>query len=262
MFAKAAYEQAIKDAEDAAFILHTGDVVENGANSNQWNMFFKSLGEIGATTPHFTAIGNHDVVPIGAGVPDFYFDLHFNHPNNGGTAALDKNYTNKISNGYLAGIAADADETIYSYNYGDAHFIVLNSGNYSADDKYILEAQRAWLEADLKANADAKWTVITVHEPVYHRLGGSESRPWLYNLIEEYNVDLLIQGHSHLVTRTYPMKDGKIVSKENIDVIQQGSGTVYTTIGSTAYNHDSMGNPTWKSVRLSQPPQAISLATR
>ena len=145
--------------------------------------------------------------------------------------------------GALKALAKDAEETVYSYNYGGVHFIVLNSGNYTSNDMYMLEAQRKWLEADLKANADAKWTIITVHEPVYHRLGGNESRPWLGDLIEEYGVDLVIQGHSHLVTRTYPMKDGKIVTKESPDLIKKGTGTVYTTIGATAYNHDSMGNP-------------------
>ena len=39
------------------------------------------------------------------------------------------------------------------------------------------------------------------------------------------------------------MKDGKIVTKESPDLIKKGTGTVYTTIGATAYNHDSMGNP-------------------
>lgn len=241
MYAKAAYEQALKEVPNLAFILHAGDVVENGDNQTQWNYFFKSLGEAGASIPHFAAIGNHDVVYK---APDakFYFNLHFNHPNNGGLAALNQEKVNLITNAHLKQLASKANETVYSYNYGDAHFIVLNSGNYSASDQYILEAQREWLELDLKANACAKWTVILVHEAVYHRLGGSESRPWLYDLIEEYNVDLVIQGHSHLVTRTYPMKNGQIVTKENPDVITQGTGTVYTTIGSTALNHDGMGS--------------------
>jgi hypothetical protein len=69
-------------------------------------------------------------------------------------------------------------------------------------------------------------------------MGGGEARPWLYDVIEKYGVDLVIQGHSHLVTRTYPMKDGKIVTKAVDGTIEKGIGTVYTTIGSTALNHD------------------------
>jgi hypothetical protein len=133
---------------------------------------------------------------------------------------------------------------IYSYDYGSVHFIVLNSGSYVADDEYFLQAQRQWLINDLEANKDAKWKVVLVHEPVYHRKGGNESRPWLYDVIEAYGVDLVLQGHSHLVTRTYPMKNGEIVTKSSPDLIRQGTGTVYTTIGSTALNHDSMGDLT------------------
>ena len=241
MYAKSAYEQALKEVENPAFILHAGDVVENGDNQKQWNYFFKALGDAGAMIPHFAAIGNHDVVSKGSD-PRFYFDLHFNHPNNGGSEALNQYHVNKIRNTHLKRLAEQADETFYSFDYGDAHFIVLNTGNYSADDRYIIEAQREWLENDLEANKCAKWTVILFHEPIYHRLGGNESRPWLNTLIESYNVDLVIQGHSHLVTRTYPMKDGKIVTKLNPDQITQGVGTVYTTIGSTALNHDGMGS--------------------
>jgi predicted phosphodiesterase len=241
MYAKSAYEQALKEVENPAFILHAGDVVENGDNKKQWNYFFKALGDAGASIPHFAAIGNHDVVSKGSD-PRFYFDLHFNHPNNGGSEKLNQYHVNKIRNTHLKRLAEQADETFYSFDYGDAHFIVLNTGNYSSDDRYIIEAQRQWLENDLELNKCAKWTVILFHEPVYHRLGGNESRPWLNTLIESYNVDLVIQGHSHLVTRTYPMKDGKIVTKLNPDQITQGVGTVYTTIGSTALNHDGMGS--------------------
>jgi hypothetical protein len=83
-----------------------------------------------------------------------------------------------------------------------------------------------------------------VHQPVYHRSGTASSRPWLYNVIEEYGVDLVIQGHSHIVTRTYPMKNGEIVTKVVGNEITQGVGTIYTTIGSTAVNHDKIGQLT------------------
>jgi hypothetical protein len=233
MYAMAAINEAFEEVENPAFLLHTGDVVENGNNKNYWNMFFKALNNHGTSTPMFAAIGNHDTW----GAP-LYFDHHFNHPNNGGNAALDQSYLSSITDGNILRLFKNADETIYSYNYGDAHFIVLNTGSYSGQDRYIIEAQRKWLIKDLEANRGAKWTIMLFHEPVYHRMGGGESRPWLYDVIEGYGVDLVIQGHSHLVTRTYPMKDGKIVTKSCNDTIEKGIGTIYTTIGSTALNHD------------------------
>ena len=239
MYAKSAIEEAYQEVPNPAFMLHTGDVVETASNRNYWNMYFKALGEYGATTPNFVTMGNHDTMVAG---DHTYFDLHFNHPNNGGTAVLDKNEIAKITDANLKYTVENSDETIYSYNYGNAHFIVLNTGNYTSDDQYLLEAQRQWLINDLEANRDVKWTVMLIHEPVYHRVGGEESRPTLADTIEGYGVDLVIQGHSHLVTRTYPMKDGKIVSKAVTDNIKKGTGTVYTTIGSTALNHDGIND--------------------
>jgi len=256
MFAQTAIEEAFAEHANAAFMLHTGDVVENGGNVDQWNMFFESMGDYGAQVPFFATIGNHDVVGLGDAEQSHYFDLHFNHPNNGGTQVLDKTHTDKITDGYLKVLANKAEETVYSFNYGDAHFAVLASGRYAADDEHLLMAQRDWLDADLKANACAKWKVVLVHEPVYHRVGGNESRPWLYDVIEGNGVDLVIQGHSHLVTRSYPMKNGSIVSKTLGDTIAQGVGTVYTTVGSTAYNHDGLGNPNVEEMMVIATPEA------
>lgn len=240
MYSKVAYEQAFAELDDPAFILHTGDVVEWGGNKDMWNWYFKSLGGYGTSTPMFVAMGNHDTWRKES-TENLFFDYHFNHPDNGGTAALDQTEIAKLKSSSLKYVAQNADETIYSYNYGDVHFIVLNTGGYDNNqDVHLIEAQRAWLINDLEANKDARWTVVLQHESVYHRLGGAEGRPYLHDVLEQYGVDLVIQGHSHLVTRTYPMKDGKIVTKSLTDTIEKGTGTIYTTIGSTALNHDGI----------------------
>ncbi len=241
MYAKEALDHALLQVENPAFIMHAGDMVQDGDNKVQWNYFFKSLGNTVKSVPFFGAVGNHDIRILGGNENpkiEIFYDLHFNHPNNGGIAALDKTIVDTITNPQVKGIAIDAEETIYSYNYGDVHFVVLNSGALSGKyDRLLLEAQREWLKADLEANACAKWTVVMVHQPVYHSASLDSGRETLYNTFEEYGVDLVIQGHSHLVARSYPMKNGKIVTKQNPDLIEQGTGTVYTTIGATSNNH-------------------------
>ena len=102
-----------------------------------------------------------------------------------------------------------------------------------------MKAQRAWLRADLEANKDAKWTVVLSHQASYHRYTtGGYSRNTLGDILDEYDVDLVIQGHSHLVTRSYPINNGEIASKNNLDVVTKGEGTVYMLVGASAYNHD------------------------
>lgn len=246
IYTKAAYDEAFEEVKNPAFILHTGDVVEEGLKEDQWNLYFKALGEAGASVPHFATVGNHDD-NLATADQNFYFGMHLNHPDNGGNAYLDPTVVSVI-NSLDPETAKDAkwvqllikymDETFYSYNYGDAHFIVYNSGAYSSQDELMMKAQRAWLKADLEANKDAKWTVVLAHQANYHLYGGSYSRSTLADIIEGFDVDLVVQGHSHLVTRSYPMKDGKIVTKENPGVITKGDGTVYMLIGATALNHD------------------------
>ena len=246
MYTKAAFDEAFEEVENPAFILHTGDLVEEGLKEEQWNYYFKALGEAGASVPHFATVGNHDD-NLATADQNFYFGMHLNHPDNGGNDYLDKTVLDAI-NALDPETAKDAkwvqllmkymDETFYSFNYGDAHFVVYNSGAYSSQDELMLKAQRAWLKADLEANKDAKWTVVLAHQAAYHRYGGGYNRNTLSDIIEGFDVDLVIQGHSHLVTRSYPMKDGKIVTKENPDLVTKGDGTVYMLVGATALNHD------------------------
>ncbi len=238
-YTRSALDEAIKQTPNPAFILHTGDVVSTGYELSQWNLFFKSLGNYSTKIATFAAIGNHDT--INNNTKNNYFDFHFNHPGASDTLDVAPSVASGLSSAAQAQIN-HFSETVYSYNYGDAHFVVINSGTYSFyEDKAILEGQRDWLRRDLEANKDARWKIFMMHEVVYHRLGGDQNRPYLADIIEDYGVDLVLQGHSHLVTRTYPMKNGQIVTKTSPDVVKKGSGTVYMTIGSTTTSHDTMG---------------------
>lgn len=247
-YAQEAIKQAIADTGNPAFMLHAGDIVETARNSEQWDYYFKALGDVGKTLPHFAAVGNHDAYAALYEKSPFYFDLHFNHPNNGGAAAFAEGVVESVAgdttaHDIAAALVNNLDETVYSFDYGNAHIIVLNSGIFEGGeelDKPVFEAQRAWLEADLKANEDAVWTIMMEHQAVYNVFDGAEDRAWLSDLIEEYGVDLVIQGHTHLTSRTYPMKDGKVVTNTADSLIKKGSGTVYTTIGATTLAHDKL----------------------
>ncbi len=229
-YADAALRAAMEKEPNAAFVLNTGDSSENGYNRPQWKLFFKALGD-SAALPHFATIGNHDTGTDGE--DNNYFSFYFNHPDNGADA-LDLEIANAAIDHTTQVQIQNPAETIYSFDYGDAHFTVLNNSGST----HLLEAQRAWLAADLQAHADAKWKILLFHEPVYRRTVD----PVLYDTIESLGVDLVIQGHTHRVTRTYPMKDGQIVTKQSPDQILKGIGTVYTTVGSTTTNHDGVSN--------------------
>lgn len=247
-FGMAALEQAFTEVENPAFILHTGDVVEDGLQMS-WNLFFKSLNNLGASTPLFATVGNHDCWHINTpNTQPFYFGLHFNHPNNGGTAAYDQSLKYKVSAAHTSQFFGESGkETVYSFDYGNAHFIVLNSGAFNnANNKIIgqtlLAAQKEWLIKDLEANKDAKWKIVMYHGAAYSFYGSEHNCDFLSDVIEGYGVDLVIQGHNHLVSRTYPMKNGKIVTKAVDNLVNKGVGTIYTTIGAAKPAHSSFSN--------------------
>lgn len=236
-------DEAFQDVSDPAFMLHLGDIVDSGEKLTWWKMFFKSLGDYGKTVPHFAVAGNHDVQHFNEKNDEALpFNYYFNHPNNGGNAARDEAYMSQVTKEGSKALATNSDEMIYSYNYGDLHVVVLDTGDcnsLSADYEMLHKSQRAWLERDLEANSDAKWTIVVTHRPFYSPSGDSKSFGWLSETVEEYGVDLVLQAHDHIYSRTYPMKNGAVVTKEGIDTIAQGTGTVYAMLSATcAWNSE------------------------
>jgi predicted MPP superfamily phosphohydrolase len=97
------------------------------------------------------------------------------------------------------------NEDYFSFDYGNAHFIVLNTEDTSDP------TQLSWLEADLQA-ADSDpsdpWIFVTFHKPPYGSGGhGSdwEARNDFVPLLRDYDVDMVFSGHNHFYQRTYPL---------------------------------------------------------
>lgn len=112
-------------------------------------------------------------------------------------------------NGEAGGVPS-GEEGYYSFDYGNVHFLSLNT-------EYLLwiatggTAFQSWLEQDLQ-NTTADWIVAFWHQPPYskgtHDSDEFFSRPQLMRdnvlpIIEEYGVDLVLSGHSHSYERSY-----------------------------------------------------------
>jgi acid phosphatase type 7 len=154
----------------------------------------------------------------------------------------------------------------YSFDYGPVHFVSLNSEVWRFS---VLGHQqmKVWLEKDLAANSK-KWTVVFFHQPPYSFGSHSSDTHWevvirgmrkkYLPIIEKYNADLVLSGHSHVYERSYLLhghyeKSGKmgthhIVSKGNtlngIDVYEKnGIGTLYAVAGSGGKSHPKGVSP-------------------
>jgi 3',5'-cyclic AMP phosphodiesterase CpdA len=116
-----------------------------------------------------------------------------------------------------AGGVPSGSPAYYSVNYGSVHLVSLNSeeeinGRFTIAD--TSSAQIEWLKKDLAANRQ-RWTIVYLHRPPYTKGGSHDSdreedliqlRENLVPLLEHYNVDLVLAGHSHVYERTYPMR--------------------------------------------------------
>jgi len=153
------------------FILHVGDLVNDGRKDYQWDsQFFEPLHDVIDHIPIFTSLGNHE------NNAQNYFDL-FSLPNN---------------------------ESWYSFNYSNCHFIVLDTNkSYGKNSK-----QYRWLRDDLR-KTNTKWKFVFFHHPPYgsgiHHGSDLKVRRLLTPLFRRYGVDIVFSGHHHIYERSYPI---------------------------------------------------------
>ena len=164
-------------------ILHTGDVVYPAGEERHYvRRFFAPYEDIIKEMPIFPVLGNHDV-RTGNGVA---FLENFHPPL--GSPGSTKRY--------------------YSFDWGDVHFVALDSELYYGDEGGKAEQQKAFLERDLAATG-RRWKVAFLHRSPYgsSRHGGDERvRRDLEPIFARHEVDLVFAGHDHVYERTIPIK--------------------------------------------------------
>lgn len=120
---------------------------------------------------------------------------------------------------------AGFEETVYFVDYQGVRFIALDS-NKAPD------AQVPWLRRVLAENTN-RWTIVTFHHPIYSPAFDRDN-PGLRGLwkpiLDEFKVDLVLNGHDHTYARTGALNDGSMV--DNVPTGYQQAydpevGTVY-----------------------------------
>lgn len=193
--------KAFEKFPDAKFLVHTGDMVDDGQKINQWDLFANAVKPELINIPIVPAVGNHDAM------------------NKNGTNSNMKNFTDRFN------IAKEIDAeslpvAVYSFDYGNAHIAVLNTES----ERYDLKKQGEWLSSDM-AKTDKQWKIVALHRGPYGAVHESSTiRDELTPVFDKLKIDLVLQGHDHNYVRTYPMK--------NKTKVKNGQGTVYITANS------------------------------
>jgi len=181
--AKSAFEKN----PDANFFINLGDIVDNGEDHSQWEVWFTQAESLLKSMPFAPVMGNHECYSRDwqERFPVSYLNL-FAVPDNG-----DETFNRRY----------------YSFDFGAAHFAVLDSQWIELDafQPGVLDAELYWLVDDLKATKKT-WKIVCVHRDVLqYKINGRDD--WLegisevgVNFMPEFdalNVDAVFTGHLH-----------------------------------------------------------------
>lgn len=106
-----------------------------------------------------------------------------------------------------AGGRASGTEKYYSFDYGNIHFVCLDSMTSS---RSTTGAMLTWLKSDLQENTKP-WVIAFWHHPPYTKGSHNsdtetalvEMRTNALPILESYGVDLVLGGHSHSYERSF-----------------------------------------------------------
>ena len=192
------------------FFAITGDIVNNSWLDHvpvleQWEWALTKTWTIFKDYPVATVAGNHDEA-----VNDFPSRYTYKNPDD-----------NTLGSG-----------TYYSFDYEDVHFTCINTndsgGRKSESEAFGLsDKQLNWIKQDLKEHQSSRFRIVLQHKGLFdagaHCSNTTEEdydiaviRKQLAPVYTEYNVDLVLQGHDHLYSLSYP-----VIADQNGDYVSE-----------------------------------------
>jgi len=151
------------------FIVHTGDLVENGNDTTLWPIFFDAEREILRKAAFFPTPGNHE--------------------------RNSKNYYEFMDS-----------RPYYSFDWGGVHFALIDSdlpnvAPTKRERDAFWKQQTEWLEDDLQNADKADFRFVFAHHPpitaVRKRQGNNDHMVALEPLFEKHRVQAAFFGHDH-----------------------------------------------------------------
>lgn len=187
--------KALQVMPNASFMLSAGDQIQSRnkkvSNQEEADKYIENEIEYAGylspealrSLPVATSLGNHDAISGN-------YSFHFNNPN-----------ASTLGSTYGGGN--------YSFRYGNALFIMLNTNNRN------IAEHKQFLEQAVNDNSDATWNIVTLHQDIYGSAEHSnepeiaELRYGLVPIFEDNNIDIVLTGHDHAYSRSKILKGGQ-----------------------------------------------------
>ncbi|MBQ6297172.1 MAG: metallophosphoesterase family protein [Selenomonadaceae bacterium] len=197
-------DTAQENFPDAELVTVIGDLVDNGEADYQWRAWHLAATKLLTGKIFAPVMGNHECYGVDwfNALPTGYLN-QFILPNNGA-----KNF-----GGYF-----------YSFDYGAAHFFILNT-QFVELDKFkpkLQSAQEYFFRRDA-ANTNRRWKIVLMHKDIYDYAQDkfNDIADRFLELFDELEIDLVFTGHLH----TYRNR-GKIFARK-----KSARGTTYILCG-------------------------------
>jgi len=193
-------EQVYNENPQIRFALLGGDLTNDDSDYVEWGEFLDAATGVFSRVPVMPAKGNHD-----GELFNEFFVLPVNGPR---------------------GVSGN----FYSFDYGEAHFVVLDSSNI------ITDSVKQWLQQDLQ-NTDKKWKFAVFHHPPYQNFDDNKTiddalREHWVPILEQNQVDMVFVGHQHVYMRTHPIFQSEVQSDSyGIVYVMGNSGSKHYALG-------------------------------
>lgn len=163
-----ALRSAYRQAPEARFVVHAGNLVRNAHNDANWKGWFEAGGWIHGTLPALPVPGRNEYGPTSKVAEPARLSRQWRHqftlPRNG-----------------IAGL----EETTYYVDYQGARFIAMDSNR-------LVDEQADWLDDALRSNPH-RWSILIVYER-------EDTAPW-DAVIEAHQVPLVLRGNNTVYAR-------------------------------------------------------------
>ncbi len=216
------FSALVSSRPDLRFALLTGDLVNFGAMSTLWDEALAAAGDAFASIPVVPAIGNHETFAGGGALFDAFFVL----PSDGPVAP----------------------ERAYVIRYGPLLLAVLDT-----TDRDRIEVQAQWLDQVL-TDSHAIWKIVAFHHPIWTSVPRRDSA-WLRDVLvpvfDRHAVDLVLTGHDHVYSRTWPLRAGSQTPDGTVYCVANAGSKHYRTEPSPLFAKILGDVSTWQVITLS-----------
>ena len=188
--------KAFTSREMPDLVVIGGDSVNDGGDEAEWRLFHNATGEWFAGVTTASAAGNHDSYAL--------LVEQFDYPREAPAGA---------GQGFF-----------YTLSVDSVYFVILDSNIMGAAN----ESDIQWLQAalDNETARQSDWIIVVMHHPMWPVTNNPKDeeraatmREFFLPLLEEFGVALILCGHQHVYSRTFPMS-GDAAAENGRGIVQ------------------------------------------